>query len=160
MNLVAVVAGSVVVLGALGALGAITVAVFRILQRSEGGAGGAKTAELAAEVAALRTRVEGLPSLWESERARAEEASELAKQRNSRARAALSTARRLDAEREGELEDDDEPDEGDVLRELDARAGPEQGVLPMRDRVAASAGDSPADELTQRALAVGWSPWL
>ena len=153
---VSVLAAAVLV--ALGGLGAVAAIVLGVLRRSPEDAASVQVASLRAELAELRTTVKGLPNLWESERERAEVANEQAKRRMAGARAALSTARRLaeDDDDEGdESGDDDAPDDAPI-RAGNARTGRREGVLPLFDDVE---GDS-REDLTKRALAAGWTPFI
>lgn len=90
--------------------------------------------DLAARVGRLETKVEGLPSLWESERKRAENA-------RSAARVALSRARKRD-------ESDDEDEEDPDLFGDDGDGGGRGRMFPMPAPVAAPPVPQPpqADE--------------
>jgi hypothetical protein len=141
-------------LGTFGFLGLVGAAVLRAqVPRSEPQAP-PQVAELAAEVERLKIAVAGLPSLWEAEANRAEEAHEASKREHSRARAARSAAERA---RRGPEDDegDDGAEDSDVLQ-LDAHRGGGGGMQSMRQNVA----HAPAEDLARRALAAGWSPYL
>lgn len=112
---------------------------------------------IGARLTEVEVAVKGLPSLWESERQRAEDANDAAKRRNSSARAALSAARRArpDDDEDDDDEGDDDLEDDDVL-ELDARRGGGGGVQQLPTPV----GPDPEDDLTKRAVAAGWSPFI
>lgn len=156
MNPLAVGLVAVAFLGALGLLGLATAALLRVQPPRSAPESGTKLQELAAEVAELKLAVAGLPSLWESEADRMEEAAERAKREHSRARAARSAAERARArEEDDDTDDDDDGEGGDVLALDDARSA-RQGVQPVRAHVEADSGE----DLTKRAIAAGWSPFL
>lgn len=97
--------------------------------------------ELQGTVERLKIRVEGLPSLWQEERERAESA-------YGRARAAKSDAKRIRDQLE--LEEDERAAE---LQGRDAGAGASEGVPPVRARVAPeSPAQNPLAEMRKALL--------
>lgn len=112
-------------------------------------------AELRSDLAEMGTVVAGLPSLWETERQRVEDANERAKGRLAAARAAESRARA--AKRgEGDEDGDDLAEEAAQLLAEHAQVGDREGVHAVHGDVESDA----TDDLTQRALQAGWSPYL
>lgn len=111
--------------------------------------------DLRADVAELANVVAGLPSLWEAERERAEEANERAKGRLAAARAAESRANAAKRDAEGEDGDDASEEAAEFLRQH-AQGGNGEGMHPMSGDVEGP----PPDDLTERALASGWTPYL
>lgn len=154
MTLSAAVAVATAFLGTFVVLGGAVVLVVRTQLGRTSEISPHRLADLEQQVAALKLAVDGLPPLWKHERELAEEANASAKKRNAAARAALSSARRA----RGDDDDDDEDDEGedpDVLR-LDAGVGRASGMHALPSDVE---GDS-AEDLTRRAVAAGWTPFL
>lgn len=127
-------------------VGAVVAAV-RVLSMSPPHARGAHEADtgLASRVEALETAVRGLPSLWEAERARAEEANDRAKKRLASARAAESRARR-----EREEDEDGEPDDD---------WGGDQTVLGFDGAGSGNGGLQPVSEVLERSTADDVARW-
>lgn len=141
-------------------------ALLRSLRAAEGAHTGLKyderiralndqVADLRAGVAEMGTVVAGLPSLWETERERAEDAKDRAHKRLAAARAAESRARSLAGGEDDEDEDGDAEQAARLLNEH-ASGGNSEGLYALPEDVE---GDAP-DDLTRRALASGWSPYL
>lgn len=103
--------------------------------------------ELAAKVAALEVQVSGLPSLWESERKRAES-------EHAKARAARSYAEKLRAEVDGEGEDDDDDDgwEDDDVLPIDAGRSTGGGMLAVQEGL----GGGVTDDIRRKARELGF----
>lgn len=100
---------------------------------------------LHARISQLEIAVAGLPSLWETERARSQEERERAEKAYAKARAAESRSRRLMEDSE---EDEDGEDQG--ILPLDGGEGDPRGMYPLSGNVAQS----------QRAPSNGLLPFL
>lgn len=138
-----------IVLAALGPLVGAG-AAFAYLRPKSGGSSGSVEAlrdlvtKQGVELAALQVTVQGLPSLWEEERDRANKA-------YARLRAAESSARRRAEEQEAEAAG---------IPEVDVGGGPEQGVLPMHPSLDATP-EADEEEALRRAYDSGAvSLWL
>jgi len=82
--------------------------------------------ELAAEVAALKLTVAGLPSLWHEERERA-------LQHANRAQTAERRTQKLLEASDEDGEDYDEDEAAEAVRELNALRGQDDGVLALHE---------------------------
>lgn len=154
----ALTVGLAVLTGAVGLTVRMIRAPSAVQESRKPGVSEEQLVEMRAELAELKLTVAGLPSLWEAERERAEEAADRAKRAFASARAAKSAAERALAEREpdeGDDDDDDEGDDPDVLQ-LDALRSSTSRVQQLPEAL----GEPAEDDLTARALAAGWSPWL
>lgn len=107
---------------------------------------------LRAEIDRIDRALEELPALWERAADRAEAANETAKKRLASARAAESRARRAQADDGGE----DDLEEDPQLQLVHAGGGAGEGLYPVR----ADVERDPQDDLTQRAIAAGWTPFI
>lgn len=114
-----------------------------------------QVADLRSDVAEMGTVVAGLPSLWETERQRVEEQNERASKRLAAARAAESRAKRA-ASGEDDEDRDDSAEEAARLLEEHASGGNGEGMHPMSESMVGHA----TDDLTERALQAGWTPYL
>ena len=130
-------------------------AIVLVSRAQQGQTGGVRVDELGrveARVAQLELQVGELPDIYERAVGRAEDASEQAAKRLRSARAAESRARRAQGGDGG----DDDPDEEQRILQLHAGPGEAEGLHPVRDDVARD----PPDDLTQRAIAAGWTPFI
>lgn len=150
---------SAVALGIFWVLGAAALRISRVQIPTQepvrDHVGAAELASVRAEIDSLRLRVDALPSLWEHERKVAEEAKEHADRQYRRAAQAKAAAERASSGESGESgELTDEQIEA-ILRENAARSGAE-GLHSVPGDV----GDRSQDDITQRAVEAGWSPYL
>jgi len=104
--------------------------------------------ELAAEVAALKLAVAGLPSLWQEERERAV-------QHANRARAAENRTQKLLVASDEDGDEYDEEEAIEALRELNALRGQEGGVLPLHEGMGIPV-DADIQERANAAIARGF----
>lgn len=153
MVVIASVAGIAVALAALVVAGAAAFRILRIPEASNDSRLSQKVAEVRADLDALTLEVKKLPPLWEHERALAQAAKDEATKQH---RLAAQRERTYRNTRERNEARDSEPDEGRDFLEAHASGSREEGLLTVPEDVE---GDS-QDDLTQRALAAGWSPWV